>query len=93
MNWYDRYVYWRLGPAARLVCHAFENPDTWDSDTYTIKHKPSGLVFWVSNGASHFKLYRPQEIDCFSRFERRVLWAKYEKWKTMLLFTKMAGLS
>ena len=94
MNWYGRYVYWRLGPAARLVYRAFENPDAWEPDgTYTITHKPSSLVFWVSNGASHFKVHRPQELDCFTRFERKVLWAKYEQWKTMFLFTKMAGLS
>ena len=93
MNWYDRYVYWRLGPAARLVYRAFENPDAWEPDgTYTIKRKPSGLVFWVSNGASHFKLYRPTEMDCFSGFERKALWRKYEQWKTMLVFTRMAGI-
>ena len=93
MNWYDRYVYWRLGPAARLVYLALDNPDVWEADaSYTIKHKPSGLVFWVCNGASHFRMYKPQEIDCFTKFERKVLWAKYEKWKTMLLFTKMSGL-
>lgn len=93
MNWYDRYVYWRLGPAARLVYRALDNPDAWDINSYTMKHKPSQLEFWAANGVEHFRLYKPQEIDCFTKFERKVLWAKYEQWKTILLFTKMSGLS
>ena len=93
MNWYDRYFYWRLGPAARLVYKAFENPDAWEPNTeYTITHKPSKIVFWVSNGAQHFRVYKPIEMDCFSGFERKVLWGRYEQWKTMFLFTRMAGM-
>lgn len=93
MNWYDRYIYWRLGPAARLVYRAFENPDAWEPERdFTIIHKPSKVTFWVSNGWQHFRVYKPQEISCFTKFERKVLWAKYEQWKTMFLFTRMAGM-
>ncbi len=93
MSWYDRYVYWRLGPAARLVYRAFDNPDAWEPDKdYTITHKPSKVVFWVSNGRDHFKVYKPQELECFTKFERKVLWGRYEQWKTMYLFTRMAGM-
>jgi hypothetical protein len=95
VSWYDLYIHWRLGPAARLVYYAFDNPDAWeaDSSSYTITHKPSGLVFWVANEASQFKLYEPVKLDCFNRFERKVLWAKYEQWKVMYLFARMSGLS
>jgi hypothetical protein len=90
---YDRYTYWRLGPAARLVYRALDNPDAWEIDSHTILHKPSQLRFWTSNGASHFKLYKPQEVDCFTKFERKVLWARFEHFKRMFLFVRMAGLS
>lgn len=93
MNLYDRYVYWRLGPAARLVYKAFENPDAWEIETHTIMHKPSQLRFWVANDYSHFRLYKPHEIDCFTNFERKVLWSKYEQLKTMYLFVRMAGMN
>lgn len=92
MSWYDRYSYWRLGPAARLVYRAFENPDAWELGSHTIMHKPSQLTFWVGSDAGHFRLYKPQEIDCFTNFERKVLWAKYEQLQTMFVFTRMAGL-
>jgi hypothetical protein len=93
VNWYDRYVYWRLGPAARLVYAALDNPDAWEVGMHTMIHKPSKLQFWVANGAQHFRLYKPDEMQCFNGFERKVLWARIEHMKRMYLFTKMASLS
>jgi hypothetical protein len=93
VNWYDRYVYWRLGPAAKLVYRALDNPDAWDISSHTMKHIPSKLEFWTANGVDHFKLYKPQEIECFTGFERKVLWRKTEHMKRMFLFVKMARLS
>lgn len=93
MNLYDRYVYWRLGPAARLVYLALENHDAWDCDDgYTLKHKPSSTLFWVANDWQNFRVYKPKELNCFTKFERKALWAKYEQWKTIYLFTRMAGM-
>lgn len=92
-NLYDQYVYWRLGPAARLVFHALDNPDVWQLDDNTLMHTRSGVLFWTGNGISHFKLYRPHDINCFTRFERKVLWRKIEQWKLTIVFTRMANLS
>jgi hypothetical protein len=93
MNWYDRYIYWRLGPAARLVYRALDNPDAWEIGAHVMLHKPSQLAFWVANGVGHFRLHKPQEIECFSGFERRVLWRRIEHMKRMFVFTKLSGLS
>lgn len=90
MNWYDRYIQWRLRPHAKLVYQAMES-DGWDMSEHTIKHIRSGLRFWVGSGAGNFKLYMP-EIDCFNGFEKRVLFKKHKEVVIMTMFTKMAGL-
>lgn len=92
---YDQYVYWRLGPAARLVFHALDNPDAWEMDDHTMTHTRSGVAFWTGNGISYFKPHLPpmKDVNCFTGFERKVLWRKIEQWKLMVVFARMANLS
>ena len=92
-TWYDRYVFWRLGPAARLAYIALQDPDLWEFDNYYIAHKRSKMCFWVGSAVNEFKLYKPREADVFNRFETKVLVRAVKNMQRTALFANLGGLS
>ena len=57
-----------LSPVGYSIWKALDNPKDWDfnSSYCTIKHNPSMMSFWVSNGALFFdgcETYMPLEFD------------------------------
>ncbi|WP_133663522.1 hypothetical protein [Paraburkholderia sp. BL10I2N1] len=85
----DAIMRWRLSPAAYVVWVALGDPAQWDFDSeYTIAHR-NGTRFRVSAGAGGF---RPEGAVVglnFGFFERRILWAQYQKALHLTLISKM----
>ena len=76
-------------PAAMLINQALNNVDEWGSTSaYTIAHIPTGITFWVRNGAPHFDVYlikgSPATTKTLGYIERLFLYPKAKRIKKML---------
>lgn len=75
---------------ARPVAWSLRNkPEEWEwrNPGYTIRHKPSGHVFWVANGFGHYYLYNANcrcstATNCkFQRFQQAVFHRAFRQWR------------
>jgi len=69
-----------MSAAGRALSKALESPGDWTSGKYEITHRPSGLSFWVVDGAG---LFDGSDIDgtpkCLGLIERYWLYFKARK--------------
>lgn len=69
-----------MSAAGKALSRALENPGDWTAGHYEIKHRPSGLAFWVANGPFFFD---GSEIEgtpeCLGLIERHWLYFKARK--------------
>jgi len=66
-----------MTPLGIALNDALDRPEEWlFPDTYKIIHKPSGMFFWIANGAWFFDCYGTPSLGFF---ERHVLWRKYKR--------------
>lgn len=67
-----------MSAAGKALSKALDSPEDWTSDgKYTITHRPTGLVFWIANGAWFFDGYRSENTpQCLGLIERHWLYFK-----------------
>ena len=63
----------------KLVDSLQNDEDSWVEETYTWRHKKTGLELW-DNGLEFISIYSPDRVDCFGLFQ---------KWKLSRIFKKM----
>ena len=81
---YERYLRWRMSPAAYLLWTWLEDPSGWEPLSHTLRHKETSVNLWASNGVSHVDLYDAGDEykNVFTGFERRQLWKRIQPiWK------------
>ena len=73
-----------LTTAEALCDSLLHHADEWDDTEYTVKHNPSGIILWTSNGWSFLKSYfgtAPKYCSTIkvllTRREKKRVWAAY----------------
>ena len=62
---------------SQILMEALAKDDDWQIDTYTALHIPSGISFWIANGAFFFD--RHNGISLLGLFQRHRLWRHFKK--------------
>ena len=88
MGWVARKFF---SPGAYAVWCAFESPENWTKDSYTLKHTPSGVQFWMGNGSFFFDTINPS--GGIGLLERHFLWLKYKRMASYALLYRMSRLT
>lgn len=64
-----------MSEAGKQLSNAMEQPGDWRVDRYTMRHIPSGCVFWIANGGFFFDGYEGTP-KCLGLLERHWLYWK-----------------
>lgn len=75
-----------LSPIGKRLWVALNSPDDWEIGEYTIKHTPTGTVWWVGGGGFSFDgKINAGTPDCLGLIERHILYRRVKKLKTLVL--------
>lgn len=83
MNFRQRYMRWRMSPAAYLIWELLQDPKAWGRQEHCLVHEKINLSLWVSDNrktfAVAFNINRRypslgNKYEGFSRFEKRQLY-------------------
>jgi hypothetical protein len=71
-------------PGVDALIAALKHPEQWVSDHFHIRHRPSGLTYWIANGSFAFDGSEHNPVmdgikgkvtpEMFTGYERRVIW-------------------
>ena len=79
----NRVMSWILHPSAYLVWHSMGNPEEWENDDgkylRTMRHRPTGVHFWIGNSSFFFDGYGSQWKHSIGLLDRHLLWPRARK--------------
>lgn len=79
-----------MSEVGRALSSALDHPADWIIDEHTIKHRTSGLEFWIANGSFFFDGYAYQGTpSCIGLLERHWIFRKVRRLQQLQVYERL----